>query len=261
MLLHKSLTAKKVLLAAGLLLSISYQSNAQLPVTYTHAVLQLKNGDTASGYLRNDEVGHLNYSVPFKRALTDTITLYTSTDVTSVQTDNKVVYEQITFCPDGDTVLVTVLGRLLASGKAKLYEVSYTKAAMYVVSNNGKTYPLQRDKLGQNGLADEVHNYLNYLSAAVADRPPTGLHPDDVPFARRSLLRYLTAYNTQYGNAVTMDKSRELPAHFILAGINGIVKNHYEDELWAHIAYRTYYPQISRTTAINIGFNFSVTVC
>ena len=247
------------LLITGALLAIHYSASAQLPVTYTPTTLRLNTGETLGGFIRSEETSKLNYRVPFKKALTDKdVTYYTPQEVVAVHSADAGIYEQIAFRPDGDTVMVTALGRLLTAGKARLYEVSYKKDIMYVVANNSNTYPLQKDHLSLNNTDDEVYNYLNYLGASVADGPPATVPIAAVSFSSSSFISYISAYNKLHGGATEMPATsiKNRPTYFLIAGMSGMVKNSYENELFANVTWRTYYPRISRTTALNIGASF-----
>lgn len=243
---------------AGLLVCLAGNAGAQLKQTYSHAVLQLKNRESINGYLRDDETRKLNYGISFKANLNDKPHLYTAAEVLAVHTDANTVYEQIHFRPDGDSTTVTALGHLLADGKAKLYEVNFADAPMYVIVNNGTAYPLQKDKPANGNANDELHHYQNYLNAALDGAPAAAGSLDEIPYTTASFIKQVVTYNQQQGNSIQLPpKPIRTPfVSFLVAGAGGVIKNGYENEMTGSISWRLYNPHISRTTALNIGVSF-----
>jgi hypothetical protein len=231
----------------------------QLKTTYAKGMVQLKNGQSISGFIKESELGKMNYRISFKSAEKDkNVTTYDTTQIKSYQLNENEIFDYLQIRVNDTTDAIAVLAKLVLKGKASLYKISYKGDILYIITNNERNYVLQNDKELRGLQQTEVarYHYKYYLTKAISDLSTSFDKLENATFREKDFINVLTEYNRLMGSTNQLVSIKEKPVHFVLANIGGMFKNSSNHELFTQLMYRTYFPKINRSTSLNIGIDF-----
>lgn len=144
----------------------------QLKTTYAKGTVQLKNGQIIKGFIKESELGKMNYGISFKLSEEDKhFTTYDTTQIKSYQLNENEIFNYLQIRVNDTTDAIAVLAKLVLKGKASLYKISYKGDILYIITNDENNFVLQNDK-EQRGLQQtEVasYHYKYYLAKAISD--------------------------------------------------------------------------------------------
>jgi hypothetical protein len=242
-----------------LLLSFTAIVNAQLKDNFIKGTIVLQNDQKLEGWIKNDVTSALNYKIHFKETPeTKNIIAYDTSQINSVTLENGEIYKLIRYKSHYNADSVYVLGKLLIKGKASLYKITYNSDDIFVVTNNGKNYALQNDKVdpGTTSTETTLFFYKDYLAKALSDFPSEFEKINNSSFSDQNIIRIISDYNRSMNSENTLVVTKSKSTHFIIAGVGGMVKSSTDNEAYVQAIYRTYLPRISKSTSINVGLNY-----
>lgn len=233
--------------------------NAQLKRTFSKGVVTLQDGQVLQGFIRNDEMAKMNYSIVFK-ATEDAAatTVYDTARVKSFKLDDGDIFELLKFREADTTEAVSVLAKLITHGKASLYKIIYHSEQVYLVTVDANLYVLQDDKKDAGMTATDVtyHHFKEILFGALAGADISSDYAERMSFSERDIRDMISRYNISMGAENTIVASREKVTHYILTSAGGMIKSSAENEIYVQAVYRMYFAKISRSTSLNIGIDF-----
>lgn len=240
-----------------LLLTTVGLSFGQLKETLFKGSLVLTNGQTKEGFIKDQSISEYTKEVKFKTAETDEkFEIYTPENLKSFTTQNGHYYENLSLKLNNNTLAVTLIAQKILKGKASLYVTYYNNVAIYVVENNGVFNVLQNDDLEFNALNVTKYNFKGILN--IATEGFAG-NIDNISFDQQTFTDIITKYNQSKGSESTLLMPKEKAVKFFTAyggfgkGLNDI---EVDDFYIFQANYRIYLPSISRSTSINVGFNY-----
>jgi len=231
----------------------------QLKNFYVKGTIELQNGQTLTGFIRDDVMADMNYRIRFKSTLADTsIYFYDTTQIKNFRLEDGEVYELLHFrglYMKGD---VSVLAKLIIRGKASLYSLVYNSDQLFIITNDGKLYVLQNDKLEGSSLAlEEKQFYFKAaLNNAVMGSDISNAKLEKVRFSERDFRAIITSYNKYAGSENNIVAFKKKPVRFIIASAGGMIKKADEREIYFQGIYRLYFPKISRRASMNVSLNY-----
>ena len=231
----------------------------QLKYHYVKGSIELLNGQTISGFIKDDEIAKMNNKISFKASEADkSIVTYDTSQIKSFKLDDGETFELLRFRGHGMEYDVSVLAKLIVKGKASLYKIIYNSDERYIITNGEKTYVLQNDKLEGGTMSTVITKsyFKYYLSKAVDDITILKEKIEKTSFNERDFRTIISAYNKSLGVETIILPEKKKTFHFIIASAGGMIKSSDENEFYIQAIYRTYFPKVSRSTSINIGVNY-----
>ena len=251
----KALFSKSVFFLC-LLFNFTNSAYAQLKETYAAGTIELQDGQTIKGFIKEGELGDMNYKIRFKLSETDKNTTdYDTSQLKSYNLNGNEFFELQHISVNGGTVPLSVLAKSILNGKASLYKFIYDNEAFYTAKNEEQLYVLQNDKLSAGSTEVSRYYFKNYLKAAT-NSTISDLKLETVGFTEKDFIKVFTEYNNTNGSGSKLVATKEKPISYIIAGIGGMIKNSNSSELFAQATYRIYFPKISRSTSLNVGINY-----
>lgn len=238
-----------------LLLTTVGLSFGQLKETLFKGSLVLTNGQTKEGFIKDQSISEYTKEVKFKTAETDEkFEIYTPENLKSFTTQNGHYYENLSLKLNNNTLAVTLIAQKILKGKASLYVTYYNSVAIYVVENNGVFNVLQNDDLEFNALNVTKYNFKGILNIATEG---FAANKENISFDQQAFIDIITKYNQSKGSESTLLMPKEKAVKFFTAyGGFGKGFNDVDDIYIFQANYRVYFPSISRSTSINVGFNY-----
>ena len=126
----------------------------------------MQNGDILHGFIRNDELGKMNYRTAFKLSEADKHTVvYDTASVKKVLLDDGDVFVLLKFREESSGRQAAAQAKLITRGKAPLYKLVYNSdETFYPVSVNDSLYLLRNDKMDAGMTAtDQTFYYFKYI--------------------------------------------------------------------------------------------------
>jgi hypothetical protein len=255
----KTFFLKKITAVFGIVLFFNTLTYGQLKETYAKGSVQLKNGQTISGFIKERELGKMNYSISLKLSEKDKkSTVYDTAQIKTYSLNGNEFFEFFQIKINDTTENISVLAKLVLKGKASLYKFVYKDDVLYIIKNNEKLYVLQNDKLERGSQETEVKEYhfKYHLTNAISDLKESTDKLETIKFNEKDFVAILSAYNSSFGSDSKLMTIKEKNIHYILATIGGMLKKDNQNEFFVQLSYRTYFPKISRSTSLNIGINY-----
>jgi len=241
-----------------LLLIIPFFIKAQLRDEYLKANIVLKNNERKTGFISNVQFAKISSHIDFKQTLQDKKTIkYDTSQINEILVEDSIEYKVLRYKPELSKDTIRAIGRLILKGKASLYKTFYRGGEVYIVSNNGKFYPLQNDELvvGDNEITH--YYYKSYFKEALIGYDDIGVEIDKMVFGEKEIVRIISAYNEKLSSkSILFPVHRDKIKHFVFVDVEGMIKNSNESEFGIQGTYRIYFPNQSRSTSINIGLNY-----
>jgi hypothetical protein len=125
----------------------SFLLSAQLHDQYLKGSIQFADGRKETVLVLNEETGKLNYSVSVKDSShKKSKKTYSAYEILGIEFENGKKFRQITFVPHGSEDTLTVLGRLIVTGKINLFQVFQNDAELLVAVKDREIFPMQKDE-------------------------------------------------------------------------------------------------------------------
>jgi hypothetical protein len=242
----------KSLLYLTIGLSINF-SIAQLKEIYEKGSIIQSNNEKIDGYIRIDDLSKLSSEICFKLADADkNCVKYNTLQIKSFKTENQRTFDLLTIINPETNQEIKVFASLILKGGASLYKSAYKGSGFFIITNQNGNYVLLNDVLISGDIAMTTYNYLGVLNTATE-----GLITSDntVKFDQKNFIKIVSEYNSLKGYANNIVAIKEKKIDFLLVNIGGGFKKD-ESEFFVQGIYRIYYPNISRSLSLNIGFNY-----
>jgi hypothetical protein len=128
---------------------------------------------------------------------------------------------------------IKIFASLILKGTASLYKNVYKGTNFFVITNQNKNYVLQDDVLIQGDIEMTTHNF-------------------------RRILNFATEGLMNSNNTIKFDQKDFIKrVNFVIVNVGGGIKKD-ENEFFVQGNYRIYYPNISRSSSLNIGLNYFI---
>ncbi len=231
----------------------------QLTDSYVEGSVELQNGETIKGYIKDDEMSKMNFRLSFKEAESGKkATTYDTSQVRSFKLADGEIFELIHFRGHFMTSEMAAFGKLLIKGKASLYKILYKTDVIYIIKNDGKTFVLQNDKMDKSQMSTDLTKYrfIEYLYKAFDGPAISKDKIENISFHEKEFFRMVNEYNQYYNSESEIIAFRKKPIHFIVVTAGGMIRSSVRKEIYFQGYYRTYFPKISRSTSLNIGLNY-----
>lgn len=230
---------------------------SQLKDKFIKATILLQNGKIIEGFIHDDQIAVMNYNISFKAAETENkLTIYDTSNAKNITLENGEIYELIHYKGNFMTSEVSVLAKLIVRGKASLYQAFYKDDEIYIITNNGMSYPLQNDKLEQGASELTLYNYKLFLNNALFDAPVSKSKIENASFRDKDFISLVTDYNKAVNAENKIITSKRKPVHYIIASAGGMIRSSEEKEVSLQGIYRRYLPTLSHSASLNIGINY-----
>jgi hypothetical protein len=239
-------------------LFICFAPKAQLQDQYVKATVHFTDGKTITAAVLNEETEKLNNSISIKDSSNKkSKTTYSAYDIRSIEFENGKKFRQITFTPHGSEDTLTVLGRLIVTGKIDLLQVYYKNEEILIAIRDGEPYPMQKDEFTSLDRELKYHHYNAYLLSALRDAPDAIREKTaKTDFDQKDISKLFVEYNKLYDNPVEILKTTNQNKKFFIAGV--LFKKTKENPygFFGFINYRLYVTDFSRSTSLNTGIHF-----
>jgi Outer membrane protein beta-barrel domain len=231
-------------------------SYSQLRDTYEKVSVDLNNGEKITGYIKADELSKMTLSICFKSSITDkNYVNYDTSQVKSFTIDENSIFElvKVNINPDSEErEEISLFANLIVKGKASLYKSAYKADNIYIIANNDKYYVLQDDKFNSGDTEIKKNYYRGMLNAATEGFTNAG---ENITFGEKSFSKVLINYNNSKNSESKTFAYKTKPIGFFIVHIGSGLNNNDEKEFFFQSAYRIYFPKISRSASLNIGFS------
>ncbi|MBC7749998.1 MAG: hypothetical protein H7Z76_15740 [Methylotenera sp.] len=244
----------KALLYITICLSINF-AFAQLKENFEKGSIIQNNDEKIDGYIRIDDLSKLSSEICFKETETDkNCVLYNTTQIKSITTEKGRFFDLLTVKMDRNKEEIKIFANLILKGGASLYKSVYKGTDFFVITNQNKNYVLQNDLLISGDTEVTTHNYRGILNIATE-----GLLNSNttIKFDQKDFIKIVTKYNSLKGFDSKIVEIKEKKVDFILVNVGGGFKKD-ENEFFVQGVYRVYYPNISRSSSLNIGLNYFI---
>ncbi len=232
--------------------------SAQLHDQYLKGSILFADGRKITVLLLNEETGELNYSVSIKDSShKKNRKTYSASEVLSVDFDNGKKFRQIKFAPHGSADTITVLGRLIVTGRIQLFQVYQKNEEILVAVKDGEIFPMQEDEFNSNDTEINKHHYISYLLSALKDAPdPIREKAIKTDFDEKDISRLILDYNKLFDSPAQIVKKEPENKRFWIAGASFKKTKECPYGIWGFINYRLYVTDFSRSTSFNIGVHY-----
>lgn len=233
-------------------------SKAQLHDQYVKATILFSDGRSIPAMVLNDESKKLNYSVSIQdSSYKKNKQTYTASEIREINFENGKIFRQITFTPHGTIDTITVLGRLLVTGKINLFQV-YQQGKLFLVAVKGdEVFPMQKDEFSTLDPEIKRHYYNSFLQNALSDAPDAILvKASRAEFNETDISRLILEYNKLFDPTSQIVKRKAEKKSFWLAGAEFKKTKNYPYGVLGFVNYRLYITDISRSTSLNVGLHF-----
>jgi len=133
--MNKSIYLK--ILSVIFFFSFKNSACAQLKDRYEKGSIELQNGQTIKGYINDDELAKMNYSIRYKESEGEKNTsIYDTSQIKTFQLDNGKIFELLSFQENDMTNHVSALAKLIIKGKTSLYKLVYNSTEIYIITND-----------------------------------------------------------------------------------------------------------------------------
>lgn len=236
----------------------SYLINAQLQDEYIKGTLHFTDGRKEPTLILNEETGKLNNSVTVQDSSSKkSRKKYTAADILSIEFENGKKFRQITFTPHKTVDTLTVLGRVLVTGRVNLYQVFYKESMILIAAREDNTYPMQKDEFTSNDKEVKEHFYNSFLMNALKDAPDELREKAaKIDFDEKRISRLIFEYNQLYNNPAELSVIKKENKKFITGGLLFKKTKNTPYAIWGFIHYRLYFTDFSRSTSFNTGFHY-----
>lgn len=252
---------RSILKATGLLLFALFHlhSFGQQRVHYEAGIVQLHNGQTVVGYIQKLDLSAMVSKVNFKRAITDeNHTNYDTAQIKRFWIGNKDVFDLLRFSVNIPAEPVNAFAKVLVKGDATLYKTIHKGEMLYLVKRDNTLYVLQNDRMPSRKGSIPVagYNYKERLLEAVGKSVSSKISAEKLTYSENNFIDLVSAYNNSVGSPNDIMLAKEKPVSFLLATVGAGLQQNDGKEIFLHTAHRTYFPDLSRNTSLNVGFNF-----
>ena len=249
---------KRALFLIPVVLFYSFAVNAQLHEEYVKGSLLFKDGRKETALILNEETGKLNYSVSVKDSShKKSRKNYAAAEIAELVLDNGKQFKQITFTPHKTEDTLTVLGRLLVTGRINLYKVYYKELMILIAIKENEIFPLQKDEFTSLDIEVKKHFYNSFLISAVRDAPEEFKEKAaKIDFDEKDISRFIFDYNKLYSNPAEQIKIKNENKKFWIGGLAFNKTKNTAYAFWGFVNYRLYFTDFSRSTSFNTGFHF-----
>lgn len=231
---------------------------AQLQDQYLKSSIQYANGRTETVLVLNEETEKLNYAVFVKdSSLKSSKKTYTAQEILSIDFENGKKFRQIKFAKHASKDTLTVLGRLLVTGKIELYQAYLNGAEVLVAIKDGEIYPLQDDEFSSNDLKVKRNFFRSYLVKALRDAPESiQIKTNKIRFDNKAISQLILDYNKIYDGPSEIVKQKKENKNFWIAGALFKTTKANPYGIWGFVNYRLYITDFSRSTSLNTGLHY-----
>jgi hypothetical protein len=252
---------KTLLKATGLLFFVLFQlhSSGQTKVIYEGGIVELNNRQTVVGHIKKGELPDMLSRISFKHDLTDENSItYDTAQIRRYWIGSKDTYELLRFSVNNPAEPVTTFAKLLVRGDASLYKTMYKEEVLYIVKRDNQLFVLQNNKPASSNSKTPVGaaDYKNQLTKALGKSLPSSGNAGNVAYTEKNFIALVSAYNNAVNSPNDILLAKAEPISFLLATVGGGLQQNDGKEIFLHTAYRTFFPDLSRNTSLNVGFNF-----
>lgn len=232
--------------------------SAQLHDQYLNGSIQFADGRTETVLLLNEETEKLNYSVSVKDSShKKSKKTYSASEILAFEFENGKKFRQITFTSHGSEDSITVLGRLIVTGRITLFQVYQNNAELLVAVKDEEIFPMQKDEFTSLDTEIKKHYYNSYLLSALRDAPgPFREKATKIDFNEKDISRLILDYNKLYDGPAEIVKTKTENRSFWIAGASFKKTKEYPYGILGFINYRLYITDFSRSTSFNLGLHY-----
>lgn len=236
----------------------SFLLSAQLHDQYLKGSIQFADGRKETVLLLNEETEKLNYSVSVKDSShKKSKKTYSAYEILAFEFENGKKFRQITFAPHSAKDSITVLGRLIVTGKINLFQVYQNNSELLVAVKDGEIFPMQKDEFTMLDTEIKKHHFNSYLLSALRDAPdPIREKATKIDFDEKAISRLILDYNKLYDSPSEIVKKEAENKRFWIAGASFKKTKEYPYGIFGFINYRLYITDFSRSTSFNIGLHY-----
>ncbi len=236
----------------------SFVLAAQLKDHYLKSSIQFANGRTETVLVLNEETEKLNYAVSVKdSSFISSKKTYSAQEILSIDFENGKKFRQIRFAKHTSKDTLTVLGRLLVTGKIELYQAYLNGAEILVAKKEGEIFPLQDDEFSSNDLEVKRNFFRSYLINVLQDAPEAiRTKTKKIKFDNKAISQLLLDYNKLYEGPSEIIKQKKENKPFWIAGVLLKTTKNHPYGIWGFVNYRLYITDFSRSTSINTGIHY-----
>lgn len=237
---------------------LSFSLFAQLQDQFVKSSIQFANGKTETALVLNEETGKLNYAVSVKdSSLKSNRKTYSANEILSIDFENGKKFRQIKFAPHGSKDTMTVLGRLLVTGKIELFQVYIGASEVLVAIKDGEIYPLQDDEFKSNDMEVKRKYFRSYLASVLRDAPePMQTKANKMKFDDKGISELILDYNKLDERPSEIIKQKKENKKFWIAGVLFKTTKDNPYGIWGFVNYRLYFTDFSRSTSLNTGLHY-----
>lgn len=231
---------------------------AQLHDQYLKVTILFSDGRSTSAMVLNEESKKLNYSVSIQDSSNKkSKQTYSASAIKELDFDNGKIFRQITFAPHGTNDTITVLGRLLVTGKINLFQVYRQGKLLLVAVKADEIFPMQKDEFSPLDPEIKKHYYNSFLLNALKDAPdPIRVKAARAEFDEKYISRLILEYNKLYDLPAEIVKRKAEKKSFWLAGAEFKKTKVYPYGVFGFVNYRLYITDLSSSTSFNVGLHY-----
>jgi hypothetical protein len=243
---------KKIIFVFLFILLFYSKNYGQLVDSFEKANIELFNGEKYEGLVKIGDKYDMAKQIIFKRTGSVSEVFYTPTEIKKLTLNNGEIYVALNIKVNKNKTELVLFGKQLIDGLASLYQGEYEADDIFIISNNGINYVLQNDKIRQTELVK--FNYEGYLKLALEDIFNT---QKKINFNEKEFVKLVLEYNKSKGTDSKVVEYKSKPIHYYLGFLGmGIPNRMGDSELFVQSMYRTYFPNFSKSTSLNIGLSY-----
>lgn len=231
---------------------------AQLHDQYLKATILFSDGRSISAMVLNQETEKLNYSVSIKDSShKKSKQTFSASEIKELEFENGKKFRQVTFTAHGTTDTITVLGRLLVTGKITLLQVYQRNNLLLVALKADEIFPMQKDEFSSLDPEIKRHHYNSFLLSALRDAPdPLRVKAARAEFDEKYISRLILEYNKLNDTPSEIIKRKAEKKSFWIAGVEFKKSKAYPYGVFGFVNYRLYVTDLSRSTSVNLGLHY-----
>lgn len=234
------------------ILLFNSKNYGQLVDTFEKGNVELLNGEKHEGLVKLDDKFDMSKQIIFKKTGSVSEVLYTPMQIKKLTLNNGEIYVALNVKVNKNKTELALFGKQLIDGKASLYQGVYEGDDIFIIRNNDINYVLQNDKIKQTELAK--FNYEGYLKLALEDIYGT---QKKINFNESEFVKLVLEYNKSKGIDSKIADYKTKPIHYYLGFLGmGIPNRMGDSEFFVQTMYRTYFPNFSKSTSLNMGLSY-----
>ncbi len=236
----------------------SIKLKAQLMDELLKGTITTTSGEEINGYVKTESLAKFKDRILLKKSLNEKdFKTFTPESITTLKLENGEKYESLSCKIPNSQDSVHIIARLMLQGDISVYETYKDSRSIYILLKKGKTYWLQDDILESGNIEMTKYRFRAVLYEAIRDSEVSTEKVERITFSDKGIISAITEYNNFKLSTNEFKKSVKNSASFIIAGAKGMLLNSTNYEYSVDGYCRIYYPNISRSTSINLGISYN----